>query len=387
MTKLLDRAGVPDNILQLIPNICKTCETCRKFTRPMPTSITSADLADKFNQQVEADIMFVRKYQIFHMICRCTRWYEAWVIEGKSAKEIQDCFWEWTKRHGAPKELIMDQERAVDKSALTTELLFRAGTKYIPRGVAQHVSYIDRRTALQRDMINKIIDQCEKEGLEIDFKYVVAEATFASNALLSVNGSTPYNAVYGRTPDMLPGIEQNDADNEASLPRGGLIRHVHRLREISTQQMVEGSARERAKRALNTRSLPPGQTRQLRPGDAVDFYRQPNNKDSSGWIGPATVIDTTHMDRGTITIRHVHMPTECRLGDVRHHLPFLVFLAASHSNLSHHYLSRRDMLQTVEELGKGKIIVYGRPPTEKSQNRSNWVHFKSKPDAFQCKEF
>ena len=31
------------------------------------------------------------------------------------------------------------------------------------------------------------------------------------------------------------------------------------------------------------------------------------------------VTDTMHMDRGTITICHVHLPTECQLGYVRHH--------------------------------------------------------------------
>ena len=111
----------------------------------------------------------------------------------------------------------------------------------------------------------------------------------------------------------------------------GTLRHCHRLREIAVQAMIQETAKVRAERAIHTRTLPPGQLEQYKPGDLVDFYRPPDSKDASGWIGPAKVIDPTHMERGTITIRHVHRPIEVRIGDLRRHMQFLVFLSAVHS--------------------------------------------------------
>ena len=69
---------------------------------------------------------------------------------------------------------------------------------------------------------------------------ILSEAVFCGNAMLSVNNSTPYNAVYGRVPNILPSISQITEPTGAGIPEANTLRHVHRLREISVQAMVEG---------------------------------------------------------------------------------------------------------------------------------------------------
>ena len=95
------------------------------------------------------------------------------------------------------------------------------------------------------------------------FSSIVAEAVFCGNALLSINGSTPYNSVYGRAPNVLPGIEQLEAPDGAEPAAPGMISHTHRLREISIQAMVEGSARARLGRAMNARTTIAAQTQSV----------------------------------------------------------------------------------------------------------------------------
>ena len=124
---------------------------------------------------------------------------------------------------------------------------------------------------------------------------------------------------------MLPDIEQapdgGTRDSDA-LPYPGLLRHSHRLREIALQQMIEGTARARLGRALNTKTLPAGQIEGYKVGEEVDFYRPPSTKDVSGWMGPATVVDVSELSRGHISIRFQRGAIARRLADGRRHLHF-----------------------------------------------------------------
>ena len=139
-------------------------------------------------------------------------------------------------------ELITDQEHGITEALSAGFFLARLGIKLKVRARDQHARYIERRGALLRDVLHRIDTEMEHEGLtNVPFKYRLAEAVFAGNALVSVNQSTPYNAVCGRVPKMLPDIEQapdgGTRDSDA-LPYPGVLRHSHRLREIALQQTL-----------------------------------------------------------------------------------------------------------------------------------------------------
>jgi len=63
--------------------------------------------------------------------------------------------------------------------------------------------------------------------------------------------------------------------------------------------MVDGTAQARLQRATKTKAIPPGQRLDLKVGEEVDFYRKPDSKDASGWMGPAKVTDLTRLTRGS----------------------------------------------------------------------------------------
>lgn len=50
----------------------------------------------------------------------------------------------------------------------------------------------------------------KSEGITFSFDFILSEAIFAGHSILTVNGSTPYNAVYGGVPRMLLWIDQID---------------------------------------------------------------------------------------------------------------------------------------------------------------------------------
>ena len=75
----------------------------------------------------------------------------------------------WIKHHGPPRELFTDQETAMRESQKCQAYMLAHGIQHLPRGRSQHLGHIDRRGALVRDSIHKIVSQLETES-EMDFR-------------------------------------------------------------------------------------------------------------------------------------------------------------------------------------------------------------------------
>lgn len=84
---------------------------------------------------------------------------------------------------------------------------------------------------------------------------------------------------------------------------GSLSRHVHRVREISLMNIVRGNAQERMKLAMDSRTRPAIQLTDLKEGQQVDIYRDPPNKDVSGWRGPSKIVSLDRADEGIVEVR------------------------------------------------------------------------------------
>ena len=61
MRRFLERVGVADKVLDMLPDVVHSCPVCREWARPGPANVSSTELADNFNQQVECDLLFVHK--------------------------------------------------------------------------------------------------------------------------------------------------------------------------------------------------------------------------------------------------------------------------------------------------------------------------------------
>ena len=59
MTRSLELAGVPKKVLEIIPDIVDTCAACRTWSQPLPQSVASVNIPNKFTDQVECDIRSV----------------------------------------------------------------------------------------------------------------------------------------------------------------------------------------------------------------------------------------------------------------------------------------------------------------------------------------
>ena len=80
--------------------------------------MTSTRLAERFNLEVEIDLLFVHTHVILHMIDRCIRWSVAILIPDRTTDSILNGIRDgWINQYGSPNELISDQEGGLNEFA------------------------------------------------------------------------------------------------------------------------------------------------------------------------------------------------------------------------------------------------------------------------------
>ena len=146
----------------------------------------------------------------------------------------------------------MDGETAVAISHDAKEYFDNHSTKLTIRATGKHYHFIEKRGDLLKTLLRKMDTQCTTEGIFVSFPQMLSEAVFAGNAFISINSSTPYHALYGRVPNLLPDINHMTAASTGHTPHS--IRHANRLREIAISRMVEATATQRIERAMATRT-------------------------------------------------------------------------------------------------------------------------------------
>jgi hypothetical protein len=163
---------------------------------------------------------------------------------------------------------------------------------------------------------------------------LVAECCFAKNAMLQIHGQSPYQALLGRVPHVMAEFETPGVSMISDAVGGSVSRHVVRIRELSLQAIVEGSARDRIARASKTQTRSAGELQNLAPGQLVDIHRQPSSKDNSGWRGPAEVVSIANMQDGYIDVKWGGRVMSARLPDVRKSIVYFNLMEDPHPALA-----------------------------------------------------
>ena len=303
MRRLLSAANVPKSILDLIVEVTDTCKVCRHWSRPSPDARPSCRMVIGFNIEIEGDLMFYRhkgaQRIILVLVCRGVRWTASMIVSDKQTTTLLNALDQcWIAIFGPPQVLLFDGETGLDDDESTAFCQLRGITKRTaaPR---QHTRIVDRKIAVLRDSLHKLTSQLDEEGLEVPLVRVLSDATYALNALTSVNGCSPYTAVLGRVPALLPPEDAVLSDGTPDV----CSRHTYRLREIAVQAIAEGTARDRMRRALKTQTKPAAEEMEYKVGQHVDWFREPSSKDASGWRGPGVIADLTRLEHGRVGVR------------------------------------------------------------------------------------
>ena len=90
MKRFLEKVGVSQVAIDNIANIVQSCPVCREWAKPGPSNVSTTSVPDKFNQQVEVDLIEFshlgldkERHRVLHMVDRCTRWQATTEVENK----------------------------------------------------------------------------------------------------------------------------------------------------------------------------------------------------------------------------------------------------------------------------------------------------------------
>ena len=350
MTAILRSAGLGAKVLDCVPKVIQTCRECRNWQPPKPNTQHSLSVSLRCNEHVEVDLLFYRDHIIFHGIDRATRWHAAVPTASKEGETLFEALSTcWLTIHGPPQTLVCDGEGGLWRPEIAARIR-RLGTDLKLRAPEQHARYIERRGAVLRATLHVLEDQLEREELVYPFPAVLAEAVFAGNACTHVGGATPYQAVYGRQPAMLPPLEAPDLPNlEESSEAGDLQRA--RVRAAALQSMIQASTMAKLSRASRAKTSHPTE-RMFQEGDLVDIFRKPSSKDASGWSGPYRVVK---VEPGQVIVKIRGVDRTYRAQDTRHTL--LVFHTVGHNPDSSECL--QVVVEALESLSSGVVQTYG----------------------------
>ena len=193
MARALRAANIPQDILDLIPNVVNNCLECRKWALPEHQTVPTLRLSLRFNQHVECDILFYKDFSVLHLVCCASRWHNGQVIDNHyDSTMLAAIDRSWIQLFGAMEVLIVDGEGGLT-SAYFQEEMKRRGVKVDIRAPRQHARFIERRGAILRHALHTAEEQMRREGIVAHFDSLLANAIFAGNSLIHVGGVTPYN--------------------------------------------------------------------------------------------------------------------------------------------------------------------------------------------------
>jgi hypothetical protein len=174
MERMLGAAGLPQEVLSMIPQIIETCRECRAWQPPGPATTPSAELVIAQNDQVEGDILFYKRNLAWHMVDRADRWEAAVQVSDKTTESLCEaidvC---WLQIWGPFKLLVVDGEAGL-AAGDALQYLKRKGIEVKPRAPRQHAQIVERRGAMLRHAMHLIEEQLAKEGIPITFKQLLA---------------------------------------------------------------------------------------------------------------------------------------------------------------------------------------------------------------------
>ena len=276
-----------------------------------------------FNEEVQVDYFQLWDQWFMIVIDVATRYKVVTKVSGRDLPTaMKTLLHSWFRFFGPMKRLVSDQESSLMSHEAAVELerlnVCRqpAGTTR-GRAQGQHTTtgVVEKHIELVKLCMMKLRAEAERQGLEVDYSDLGAEASFAQNATINTGGYTPHMAVIGTLPmpyyDIdAPGIQAVSGSGHVNP---SIYERALRLRQLALTSATQSIVENRIARAAHTRPQRLA-TENMKAGiTEIEFHRE--DADGYGWRGPGLLLKL--QDNGSAIVEYQGRPYLVPLRNLR----------------------------------------------------------------------
>ena len=190
---------------------CNSCQRTKKHQQPRPSAMPVANMG-QFNDNLQSDVFYCRdvlgvNYAVVGMIDQSTLLHQATRMPDTLSETMLDIFRKtWFKPYGYPMTIRVDPGASYAKHF--RDYVERRGIllEVVPAEAHWRIGLIERRNAVLRDILERIIDS-EAVMTSDDFDAALEAAVHALNSMTYSHGRPQYMAVFGQIPRVGGGRE------------------------------------------------------------------------------------------------------------------------------------------------------------------------------------
>ena len=291
-TLLAYEGNFPDAVYECAWKLrCSTCERLKPKQPPRPTAQPSM-VVGQFGDELQMDIFYCKTlasetFMVLGMVDRATGLHQAIILPDRNSETTFDCFEKvWLRPFGLPLHLSCDPDKSFRGSFESRVQAMGCIIQHCPPEAHYVIGMVERRNALLRIILEKLIDQFAASTVD-QCSALLAASCHAINTGIHTHGRSAYQAVFGRQPRLLNG-NFNDPMVLATSPsiaqvdqsagfRAEFIRceALKRLHELDCSQHL--------RRAL-LRKTRTTKIADLQPGQAYWRWTRRGAKKRGGWV-------------------------------------------------------------------------------------------------------
>ena len=278
-------ANMHEKVIECAKNfVCATCKSQAQKKRPKPTSLPQASF---FNELIEMDTFHVKwrgdRKKVFAIIDVFSKFEVNAAIKSEAlkdeAKVLEEKWFAWA---GFPQQIRTDSSGA-HMSEDFQSWCDDKGIKLtiVPKEAHHRMGTVERLHAVRRQQLHKMMI----EDPTITLEAAVIHSTAQRNNLRNINGCSPSQLVFGKTPSM-----RGLADEpHGVLPTPGAVAQEHQhLRYLAAKAFYEANHDSTIRKALLAKTRAEHET--LEVGTYAYYWRTANDKlETSRWRGPALI--------------------------------------------------------------------------------------------------
>ena len=311
LCRLLAYEGnLPDAVFECAKKLrCATCERLRPKQPPRPSGMPSL-VVGQFGDELQMDVFYCRTLRgetfiALGMVDRATGFQQAIIIPDRSGDSVFQCMEQaWLKPYGLPIHVSCDPDTSFRGSFQERLEALSVHIEHCAAESHWQIGMVERRNALLRTMLEKLIDQFGAVSID-ECSTLLAASVHAINSGIHTHGRSAYQAVFGRQPRLANSnfndpmvlsssvqVANLDSNNSAAY-KAEFVRceALKTLHELDCSQHLR-RALLRKTRATKVADLQPGQ-----PCAYWRWTRRGSKKRGSWKIGRFLSWDPSHVGK------------------------------------------------------------------------------------------